>query len=91
MTDIFVERTDTSAGVNYRFFKKLNDKEMTLLSYEPYKKISQSEYVVKPDLNTEVRRMPYVSNGLTEYDETKTYINIFRQSENTKSKSLALF
>lgn len=90
MTDILVDRTTTSLGVNYRFFKKINDKEMALLSYEPYKKISQSEYVVKPDLNSEVRRMVYVPGVMTEYDETKTYINVFRQSEN-KPKNLALF
>lgn len=90
MTDILVDRTTTSLGVNYRFFKKINDKEIALLRYEPYKKISQSEYVVKPDLNSEVRRMAYVPGVMTEYDETKTYINVFRQSEN-KPKNLALF
>lgn len=80
-TNIFVNTFRTSMGIYNRFFLK-DGKVAKYYPYLPYKKISDNEYIVKPDLNVEPVELNIVSaqGQVTIYDENKNYINVFQNN-----------
>ena len=82
MNNVLVNTIRTSMGISNRFFIK-EGKIIKYYPYLPYKKISENEYVVKPDLSKEPIEVTIVnihSGMLKPYDENKTYINVFQNT-----------
>jgi len=87
LNDTFVQVIKTSLGVYHRFYRHLPEdgKEMFELGLLPYKKLSESEYEVSPDLCYLKSRCDFI-DGLEHYDSDKQYINIFHHNETVKEK-----
>ena len=68
-------------GIHNYFFLK-EDKILKIYDYLPFEKISDNEFIVKPDLNKEPVIMTLKINlkELKPYDESKKYINVFQNS-----------
>ena len=81
MTDIFVNTFRTSMGIYNRFLIK-DGKTVKYYPYLPYKKISDNEYIVKPDLSAEPIELTIniKSKELKSYDENRKYINVFQNT-----------
>ncbi len=82
MNNVLVNTIRTSMGISNRFFIK-EGKIIKRYPYLSYKKISENEYIVKPDLSKEPIEVTIVNVGsgiLKPYDENKTYINVFQNT-----------
>lgn len=81
MNNIFSYTFRTSMGIyNYFFLKE--DKTLKMYEYLPFEKISDNEFIVKPDLNKKPVLMTLKINlkELKSYDESKKYINVFQNT-----------
>lgn len=82
MTNIFVNTFRTSMGICNRFLIK-DGKTVKYYPYLPYEKISDNEYIVKPDLSVEPIELIITSaqfKQLKPYDENRKYINVFQNT-----------
>ena len=68
-------------GIHNYFFLK-EDKMLKIYDYLPFEKISDNEFIVKPDLNKEPVLMTLKINlkELKPYNENKKYINVFQNT-----------
>lgn len=68
-------------GIHNYFFLK-EDKTLKIYEYLPFEKISDNEFIVKPDLNKEPVLMSLKINlkELKPYNESKKYINVFQNT-----------
>ena len=82
MTNIFVNTFRTSMGIYNRFLIK-DGKTAKYYPYLPYEKISDNEYIVKPDLSAEPIELTITSaqfKQLKPYDKNRKYINVFQNT-----------
>mgnify|MGYP003300047666 CR=1 FL=1 len=81
MNNIFSYTFRTSMGIHNYFFQK-EDKTLKIYEYLPFEKISDNEFIVKPDLNKEPVFMSLKINfkELKPYNESKKYINVFQNT-----------
>ena len=87
ISNVLVNTIKTSMGISNRFFIK-EGKTIKYYPYLPYKKISENEYIVKPDLSKEPIEVTIAnihSGMLKPYDENKTYINVFQNTPKEKN------
>ena len=68
-------------GIHNYFFLK-EDKTLKIYEYLPFEKISDNEFIVKPDFNKEPVLMTLKINlkELKPYNEKKKYINVFQNT-----------
>ncbi len=68
-------------GIHNYFFLK-EDKTLKIYEYLPFEKISDNEFIVKPDLNKEPVLMTLKINlkELKPYNESKKYVNVFQNT-----------
>jgi len=81
MSNIFSYTFRTSMGIHNYFFLK-EDKTLKIYEYLPFEKISDNEFIVKPDLNKEPVLMTLKINlkELKPYNESKKYVNVFQNT-----------
>lgn len=81
MNDIFVQTVKTSMGVYHRFILK-NNNIFKSIAYIPYKKLSENEYEVAPDMNGVISDVHFdvKIKSLEPYNESKKYINVFQNT-----------
>ena len=81
MNNIFVQTVKTSMGIYHRFLLKDNNKFKSI-AYMPYKKLSENEYEVTPDINRVISDIYFdiKIKSLEPYDESKKYINVFQNT-----------
>ena len=81
MNNIFSYTFRTSMGIHNYFFQK-EDKTLKMYEYLPFEKISDNEFIVKPNLNKEPVFMSLKINlkELKPYNESKKYINVFQNT-----------
>ena len=81
MNNIFSYTFRTSMGIHNYFFLK-EDKTLKIYEYLPFEKISDNEFIVKPDFNKEPVLMTLKINlkELKPYNENKKYINVFQNT-----------
>ena len=81
MNNIFVQTVKTSMGIYHRFILR-DGNTFKSISYMPYKKLSENEYKVTPDINRIISdiRFDIKIKSLEPYDENKRYINVFQKT-----------
>ena len=81
MNNIFSYTFRTSMGIHNYFLLK-EDKTLKMYEYLPFEKISDNEFIVKPDLNKEPVLMTLKINlkELKPYNESKKYVNVFQNT-----------
>ena len=87
MNNVLVNTIKTSMGVSNRFLVK-EGKIVKFYPYLPYEKISDNEFIVRPDLSKEPIELTVVnmhSSILKSYDENRKYINVFQNTPKEKN------
>ena len=81
MTNIFVNTFRTSMGI-YNCFLIKDGKTVKYYPYLPYEKISDNEFIVKPDLSKEpvLTALKINLKELKQYDKNRKYINVFQNT-----------
>lgn len=81
MNNIFVQTVKTSMGIYHRFIFRDNN-TFKSIAYMPYKKLSENEYEVTPDINRIISDIHFdiKIKSLEPYDENKRYINVFQKT-----------
>lgn len=81
MNNIFVQTVKTSMGIYHRFILRDNN-TFKSIAYMPYKKLSENEYEVTPDIDRIISDIHFdiKIKSLEPYDENKRYINVFQKT-----------